>query len=322
MKGPLATIIIPCFNAAHWLPAAIDSILAQTYRPIEIIAVNDGSTDSTSAILTDYETLYPTLVRTLHQTNKGQSAAANYGLTYANGKFIKFFDADDWLAPDSIEAQVTALTDRPNHLAYGQWGRFYKTPEGAKFVPHPGWHHSDTPINWICETWADTEPMYQCGLWLIPKGLLDKVGGWDEKLSLINDFEFFTRLVLGASGIVHTPEARLHYRSGIPSSLSAQKSRSAWESAHRSTWLACQHLLARQNSRETRLAAAKICQNLVFALYPQHKDLAADLILKIESLGGATHQPNGGRIFRLVSGILGWRVALRIRSLWAHGSQP
>jgi glycosyltransferase involved in cell wall biosynthesis len=315
MNSPLVSIIVPCFNAARWLSTALDAILAQTYRRIEIIAVDDGSTDSTYSILADYQSRYPSIIHLLSQANKGQSAAANRGLAHAKGEFIKFFDADDWLAPRAIAAQVTVLASRPMHLAYGQWGRFFTTPEEAQFIPHPGWHDSDAPIDWICETWADTEPMYQCGLWLIPRVLLEKSGGWTERLSLINDFEFFTRLVLASDGIVHTPEARLYYRSGIQGSLSAQKTRPAWESAHLSTWLACQHLLSRESSTRTRAAAANICQSIVYSLYPWHKDLADDLLAKIEQLGGASHLPGGGRMFRLVANRLGWKVALRLRAM-------
>ena len=132
---------------------------------------------------------------------------------------------------------------------------------------------------------------------------------------VVNDFEFFTRLVLESDGIVHTPEARLYYRSGIQGSLSAQKTRPAWESAHLSTWLACQHLLSRESSTRTRAAAANICQSIVYSLYPWHKDLADDLLAKIEQLGGASHLPGGGRMFRLVANRLGWKVALRLRAM-------
>ena len=315
MNSPLVSIIVPCFNAARWLSTALDAILAQTYRPIEIIAVDDGSTDSTSSILVDYQSRHPLIIHLLSQANKGQSAAANRGLAHAKGEFIKFFDADDWLAPSAVTAQVTMLISRPKHLAYGQWGRFFTTPAEAQFIPHPGWHDSDAPIDWVCETWADAEPMYQCGLWLIPRPILEKSGGWNERLSLINDFEFFTRLVLASDGIVHTPEARLYYRSGIQGSLSARKSRLAWESACLSTHLACEHLLSRDNSPRTRRLAADACQNLVLSIYPGHPDLVADLLSEVQRLGGSRRLPDGGRIFRLLARTLGWRTALRLRAI-------
>ena len=207
MSASLVSIVIPCYNAAPWLPAALDSALAQTHRPLEIIAVDDGSTDATPAILADYAARHPGILRVLTQPNRGQCAAANAGLAVSNGHYIKFFDADDLLSPDAVAAQLSALARKPRHLAYGAWARFHADPADANFTPRPGWHDSDSPLDWLCETWADTEPMYQCALWLVPRALLDQVGGWDERLSLINDFEFFPRRGLATHGNGHTPPA-------------------------------------------------------------------------------------------------------------------
>lgn len=318
MSALLVSIIIPCYNAAPWLAAALDSALAQTYRPLEIIAVDDGSTDASSSILADYAARHPATLRVLTQPNRGQCAAANAGLAVSTGQYIKFFDADDLLSPDAVATQVAALADKPRHLAYGAWGRFYTDPAETKFTPHPGWHDSDSPLDWICETWADTEPMYQCALWLIPRAVLDQAGGWDERLSLINDFEFFTRLVLASDGIVHTPAARLYYRSGLPGSLSGQKSRRAWESAILSTRLGVRQVLARENSIHTRRLAAGMLQQLVYAIYPGHADLIEELLIEVRSHGGSALLPAGGRFFTLISRTLGWRFALHLRHLLAR----
>lgn len=312
----LVSIVMPAYNAGRWLRESLDSALAQTHPAVEIIVVDDGSTDDTPAILADYARAHPARLRVLTQPNAGQCAAANRGLAEARGAYIKFFDADDLLSPEAVSVQVAALNAAPrDHLAYGAWSRFYRDPAEARFLPRPGWHDSDRPIDWICETWADAQPMYQCALWLIPRDLLLKTGGWNEELSLINDFEFFTRLVLSSSGIVHTPAARLYYRSGLPGSLSARKSRRAWESAHLSTRLACRQLLAREDSPHTRRVAADACQNLVHSLYPEHPDLVADLLEEIRRLGGSTLHPEGGRVFRLLVRTLGWRAGLRLRHL-------
>jgi glycosyltransferase involved in cell wall biosynthesis len=310
--APLVSLLIPVFNASRWLPAALESALAQTHRPLEIIAVDDGSTDASGDILARYETRG---VKVISQENRGQSAAINRALREASGDYIKFFDADDLLSPDTISTQLAALAGKPRHLAYGTWGRFYADPAETRFTPHPGWHDSDAPLDWLCETWADTEPMYQCALWLIPRPLLDQVGGWDERLSLINDFEFFTRLVLTADGIVFTPEAKLYYRSGVPGSLSAQKSRRAWESAILSTTLGVKHLLARENTAETRRLSADMLQKLVYALYPAHPDLTRGLLREIQHLGGSRLPPDGGPALKRLARLIGWRPALRLHAL-------
>lgn len=309
----LVSIIMPAHNAGRWLRASLDSALAQTHRPLEIIVVDDGSTDDTPAILADYAARHPDVVRVFTRPNSGAAAARNHGLRHATGAHVKFLDADDLLSPGSVAIQVAALATRPRRLAHGEWARFHADSAEARFTPRPGWHDSERPADWICETWADAEPMYQCGIFLIPRELLGRAGGWNEELTLIDDFEFFTRLVLASEGIVHTPGARLYYRSGLPGSLSARKSRRAWESAHLSVRLACGQLLAREDSPRTRRVAADACQNLVHSLYPEHPDLVADLLAEVRRLGGSRLRPDGGGVFKMVARALGWRAALRLR---------
>jgi Glycosyltransferases involved in cell wall biogenesis len=312
--APLVSIVMPVHNAGRWLRASLDSVFAQTHRPLEILAVDDGSTDDTSGILAEYATRHADVMRVVSlPTPTGASAARNRGLLEVTGAYVKFLDADDLLSPDHVALQVAALAAHPGRIAHSEWSRFYSDPTEARFTPRPGWHDSGRPVDWICETWADAEPMYQCGMFLIPRELLARAGGWNEELSLIDDFEFFTRLILASEGIAHTPGAHLHYRSGLPGSLSSRKSRRAWESAHRSVRLACEHLLAREDSPRTRRAAADACQNLVHSLYPDHPDLVADLLAEVRRLGGSRLRPDGGRVFKILTRMLGWRAALRIR---------
>ena len=152
---PRVSIVIPCFNAARWVSASLDSALAQTYENVEIIAIDDGSTDETPTILAHYREKHG--IRVLTQPNRGPSVANNAGFAESTGDYIKFFDSDDLLSPDAVSSQVTALAAHPGRLAYGAWGRFQGDPLTTRFTPHPGWHDSDSPVDWLCETWADTE---------------------------------------------------------------------------------------------------------------------------------------------------------------------
>lgn len=310
----LVSIVMAAYNAEEWIETALKSVLAQTYTPLEIIIVNDGSTDQTAAILGSYQESHGISVIT--QVNQGQSAALNNGFAISKGCYVKFFDSDDIMSPEMIERQVSALEINPGKLAFGIWGRFGNDPSEIVFAPHPGWHDG-APIDWIVETWTDTEPMYQCGLFLIPRKLIDRVGAWDHRLGLINDFEFFTRLILNSQGLVFTPDARLYYRSNFAGSLSRQKSAKAIASGVLSCQLAVQYLIAAENSVRTRRVAADILKVCVFSFYPACSEKAAQLMAQVDKLGGSSLLPGGGRIFRLVSIVFGWRIALYLRRYFA-----
>lgn len=110
-----ASVIIPCYNYGHFLPAAIESVLAQTFRDLELIVVDDGSTDDSVAVAEGYAG-----VVCLRQPNLGVGAAGNRGLKAANGEFVLFLDADDLLTPDAVESFVECLRSRPDcAFAYG-----------------------------------------------------------------------------------------------------------------------------------------------------------------------------------------------------------
>jgi GT2 family glycosyltransferase len=104
---PLVSVIIPCFNYARYLPAAIASVRRQRYAPIETIVVDDGSQDGAAAVASGLG------VRLIAQPNSGVGSARNVGLSYARGEFIVFLDADDELLPDAVASGVAALCQRP-----------------------------------------------------------------------------------------------------------------------------------------------------------------------------------------------------------------
>ncbi len=99
MHRPLISVIVPVYNVAAYLRRCVDSILAQTYPCIEVILVNDGSTDDSLVICREYERLCPN-IKVIDKPNGGQSAARNAGLKIAEGEYIGFVDSDDWVTPD------------------------------------------------------------------------------------------------------------------------------------------------------------------------------------------------------------------------------
>lgn len=133
---PQISILVAVYNTAPYLPQCLDSLCGQTLRDIQIICIDDCSTDQSPQILADYaqRDARITLLRTLH--NSGQAAARNLGLQIATGEFTTFVDSDDWLAPDALEQALGALTQNPaNDCAVMRLIMHY--PDDGHEVEHP-----------------------------------------------------------------------------------------------------------------------------------------------------------------------------------------
>lgn len=105
---PKISVIVPVYNGEKYLRQCLDSIVTQTHRHLEIILVNDGSTDSSGGICGEYAAR-DDRIRVLHQENRGQSAARNTGLDTMTGEYVSFVDADDFIAPEMLEKLLTAM---------------------------------------------------------------------------------------------------------------------------------------------------------------------------------------------------------------------
>ena len=117
LTGALVSVVIPCYNQAHFLPEALDSVLAQTHPQLEVVVVDDGSTDNTSAVAAGYPG-----VRCIRQPNRGLAAARNTGLRHTTGEYLIFLDADDRLLPHALTTGLRELTDHPDAaFAAGRW---------------------------------------------------------------------------------------------------------------------------------------------------------------------------------------------------------
>jgi len=126
-NNPLVSIVIPAYNACQFLPESLESVFKQEYRPIEVIVVDDGSTDGTYELLRSRDDL-----RLIRQENKGEAAARNAGITLAQGEWIAFLDADDVWLPGKLTKQMGKALENPSagvifggfvQEYYGQRGR-------------------------------------------------------------------------------------------------------------------------------------------------------------------------------------------------------
>ncbi len=309
MSAALVSIIIPSYNAGPWIKATIESALAQTWPTKEIIVVDDGSKDNSLTVASEFRSAG---VQVVAQANAGASAARNHGLRLARGEYIQFLDADDLMAPDKIARQMEIFARTPRAIVAAAWGRFENDPSIARFVPEENWRDSE-PIEWLTLNYAG-RGMMQPAAWLTPRALIDAAGPWDERLSLNDDGEYFTRVILRAETLRFCSEARVFYRSNLSGSLSRQRSARAWRSALLSQELCISHLLAVEDSARTRRASADLMQRLAFGAWPDAPDVVARAEELVKLHGGSAERPGGGRVFQLLCAAFGWKFARRIQA--------
>ncbi len=113
--APVVSVVIPCFNAERWLAQAVESVLAQSFQDVEIVVVNDGSTDRSREVAERYGDR----ITLIDQPNRGVSAARREGVRRSRGQFIKFLDADDLLPADALAALLEVARSHPGEAVLG-----------------------------------------------------------------------------------------------------------------------------------------------------------------------------------------------------------
>lgn len=187
--GPKISIIIPIYNAEKYLSPCLDSILNQTYQNLEILAVDDGSTDRTSQILKSYAKKDPRIT-IITQKNRGQSAARNAGLEKATGEYLSFIDADDTVSPDFIAKLFGAFKLNSALSVCGvKYNRLYNgTAKDVYTNPLPARLHSTKAVS-ILRSLAVDGRLYPSWNKLYRSGLARKLK-FDEKLNFAEDTKF------------------------------------------------------------------------------------------------------------------------------------
>ena len=216
MSAPLVSIIIPCFNAAATLAETIQSCLDQDHAEIEIIVVDDQSTDNSSdEVIASAQS--DARVRVCTNVGKGQSAARNHGLTKAKGEFVKFLDADDCLSSDVIREQVACLEEHPHAVSHCAWVHFVDAPGDCPTNAQVTDQDYESVEEFLAELWKNN--MYPLHAWLIPRALLTEDMIWDESLTQNEDGEFFARLIARAQEIRFS-EGTAFYRKPVEGHVS------------------------------------------------------------------------------------------------------
>lgn len=207
--GPVVSVITPCYNQGHFLAEAIDSVLGQSYPHVELLVVDDGSTDQTAAVAAGYGNR----IRYLYKANAGLSAARNTGLLAATGEFVLFLDADDALHPEALQRHVEAAAAHPSaavfhgaHQCVDVGGRNLRRYEAASL--------GDDPFHRLLT--GNPAPPH---VHMIRRAAFARTGLFDVSLRASEDWDMWLRLAAVPYEFVAVPGAVAIYRSA-PGSMS------------------------------------------------------------------------------------------------------
>jgi glycosyltransferase involved in cell wall biosynthesis len=239
-QNPLVSVVIPCWNGEAFVGEAIDSALAQTYPNVEVIVIDDGSTDgSLDAIRSNGDR-----IRWVTGPNRGACAARNRGLALARGELIQFLDADDMLLPQKLERMVpVAVSAGRRAMAVCDWER---ESQGAVERMSLGYKEEDSVLFCLGNQLQTASPLH----W---RENLKRVGGFDESLPCSQERDLHLRLACAGLSLVHVPEILVRVRRR-PGSLSDDFL--AILRQHRTIFTrACEELAARCELTPARRAA-------------------------------------------------------------------
>lgn len=222
----LISVVMPCFNARRFVEHAVSSALGQDYPNVELIVVDDGSSDGSQDVLARLAAEHSGRMKVLQQTNQGPYPARNLGLRHARGALVAFLDADDYWAKDCLRKLHEALRSSNANLAYCGWQNVGDAAAGKEPYIPPDYGSADAVALFLkgCP-W----PIHAA---LSRRSLLDKVGGFSTRLFSSMDYDLWLRLLAVAGKMVRVAEVLAFYRWHGEGQISAVKWRQvldAWQ---------------------------------------------------------------------------------------------
>jgi glycosyltransferase involved in cell wall biosynthesis len=200
---PRVSVVIPCFNAEPWIRETINSVLAQGLDDIELIVIDDGSTDRGPELV---HTVFPS-AHLKHIERQGPSRACNIGTELSTGQFIQYVDADDVLAPGKLALQLETLQRTGAEVAYGRWQKLERSPTGTYELTSLAGREMEHPdLELFTHAW------YPPAAYLFRRDIVESVGGWNEQLPIIQDARFALDCALHGGRFVYCPGTMAYYR--------------------------------------------------------------------------------------------------------------
>jgi glycosyltransferase involved in cell wall biosynthesis len=202
----LISIVMPCFNAEHYVETAVECVVEQSYPSVELIIVDDGSTDRSCAILAELARRHGSRITLIQQANQGPYPARNLALSRAKGEFVAFLDADDYWTPDCLSKLHASLIAGDADLVYCGWQNVVENgTDGEPYVP-PIYEAEDVIARFLkgCP-W----PIHAA---LTRRSVVAAVNGFSTRYFSSMDYDLWLRIAAITRKIVQVPEVLAFYR--------------------------------------------------------------------------------------------------------------
>lgn len=309
---PKVSILVPCYNSERFIAETLDSCLSQTYRNIEIIVVDDGSTDNSFELARRFES---SIVKVYRQNNSGACAARNHAFSRSSGDYVVYLDADDIISPYFIEEHIMRLCDTDGRcVSFGKWDKFRLSIEEATFPLRPFYKDYKKPFQLLIDLW-ETGGMLQTSCYMVSRQLVNESGGWRENLLLNQDGDFFSRILMIASEAYFVPNAKVYYRKGGYASVSKPDNPRKIVSLLNTYTNYKKNALAHENSIRVREALAIIFTSFIYVYGNRFPELGRQAKAELDDLNVGYMLERIPERVKKISKLIGFDTFMFIRKL-------
>jgi glycosyltransferase involved in cell wall biosynthesis len=320
----LVSVIIPVYNGEKTICRCVDSVLSQTWTNIEIIIVNDGSTDGTCDILASKYS-NDNRIQFISQNQSGSPVARNKGIKNAKGNYFQFLDSDDYLCNNKIKNQIELAGSDKSVLVWCSTKKNSINQEtNYKIIDKKELYNINDPLSFLlCLNGIDGNiSMIQPNAFLVSKELLNKAGNWNESLrySPDDDSEFFSRVILSSKKILFDNNS-FNYYSAQKNSLSGKFDSLSASGALKTLKLKFDNILLIENSLSVRMLYRKHLSIVSYLYGPYNSEVLIESLNIIRSLGFKTYASVGGFYFRFIAYFTSFNTALKLRYFFRRSNE-